>query len=251
MGCAHGGIQLEQEKGNPALGGDLETRTPAAGPGQRSRRPRRSCQTGTRQEEDAPPPNIITFRPSQYVLQKIPVYKYVELWYFTKDGCFEATQQAHLQADDAFGLLFTNEVLTLYLVALVKASKYAKADHELMLTEILQAWTSYLKHIKEASWPKKHISVLFKFFWNIECHPFCISTWHGDHILTTYTAKTRRHWYNRLKTGNAFNIAYWELYNTLSLTHSISALLLQPGLDVLCNMTTLSTFLSPYLWHHR
>ena len=45
---------------------------------------------------------------------------------------------------------------------------------------------------------------------------------------------------------------YWELYMTLSLTHSISALLLQPGLDVLYNMTTLwSRFLSSYLWHHR
>ena len=45
---------------------------------------------------------------------------------------------------------------------------------------------------------------------------------------------------------------YWELYETLSLTRSISVLLLQPGLDVLYKMTTLwSRFLSPYLWHHR
>ena len=42
--------------------------------------------------------------------------------------------------------------------------------------------------------------------------------------------------------------SYWELYKTLSLTRSISALLLHLGLDVLCNMTTLwSRFLSPYL----
>ena len=71
---------------------------PRAGPGQRSRRPRGPCQTGARQEEDAPPPNIITFHPVQYVLYKIPVYKYVELWYFTKDGCFKAMQKAHLQS---------------------------------------------------------------------------------------------------------------------------------------------------------
>ena len=45
---------------------------------------------------------------------------------------------------------------------------------------------------------------------------------------------------------------YWELYKTLSLTCFISALLLQLGIDIFCNMMTLwSRFLSPYLWHHR
>ena len=78
----------------------------------------------------------------------------------------------HLQADNAFGLLSTNDVLTLRPVASVKASKHAKVDLELSLTEMLQACTSYLKHLKEARWPEKHILALFKFFWNIECHPF-------------------------------------------------------------------------------
>ena len=53
-----------------------------------------------------------------------------------KEGCFEVTKQAHLQADDAFGLLSTNDVLTLHPVASVKASKYAKADLELSLDRI-------------------------------------------------------------------------------------------------------------------
>ena len=92
-------------------------------------------------------------------------------------------------------------------VASVKASKNAKADHELSLTDMLQARTSYLKHIKEAGWPEKHIAALFKFFWNLECHPFRLSTRHGDRILATYAAKIRRHWHDRLKSGLAFNIA--------------------------------------------
>lgn len=81
-------------------------------------------------------------------------------------------KQAHSQADNTFRLLSSNKVLTLHQVASVKASKYAKADHELSLTDILQAHTSYLQHLKEEGWPEKHISALFKFFWNIECHPF-------------------------------------------------------------------------------
>ena len=31
--------------------------------------------------------------------------------------------------------------------------------------------------------------------------------WHGDHILATYAVKTRRHWHDKLKVGNTFNIA--------------------------------------------
>ena len=157
-------------------------------------------------EEDAPPSNVITCCPSQYALQKIVIFEYVELWYFTREGCFEASRLAHSQADDAFSIASTNEILTLCLVALVKASKNAKADHELLLVEMLQVQTSYLEHIKEASWPEKHVMALFKFFWNLESHPFCLSMQHGDHILAMYTAKIRRHWHDKLKSGNMFNI---------------------------------------------
>ncbi|KAF8549729.1 hypothetical protein OG21DRAFT_1420873 [Imleria badia] len=95
-------------------------------------------------EEDEPTPNAIASRPSQFALQKIATFEYVELWYFTK------------------------EVLTLRAVASVKASRNAKADHELSLTEILQARTSFLERLKEAGWPNKHISALFTFFWTLE-----------------------------------------------------------------------------------
>jgi hypothetical protein len=56
-------------------------------------------------------------------------------------------------------------------------------------------------------WLEKHISAFFKFFWNLECHPFYLSTQHGDWILATYTTKIRRHWHDKLKLGMSFNIA--------------------------------------------
>ncbi|KAF8129358.1 hypothetical protein EV363DRAFT_1169125 [Boletus edulis] len=158
-------------------------------------------------EEDEPTPNAIASRPSQFALQKIAAFEYVELWYFTKEGCFEATKQSRSQADDAFGILAANEVLTLRPVASVKASRNAKADHELSLTEILQARTSFLEHLKEAGWPNKHISALFTFFWTLESHPFRLSMRRGDRILAMYAAKVRRHWHDKLKLGGAFNIA--------------------------------------------
>ena len=117
-------------------------------------------------EEDVPPPNVIACQPSQYALKRIAVYEYIMLWYFMKDGCFKAMKQVHSQADITFGLLSTNEVLTLCPVVLSKALKNAKADHKLSLTKILQVQTLYLEHIKKAGWPEKHILVLFKFSCN-------------------------------------------------------------------------------------
>ena len=206
-------------------------------------------------EEDAPPPNVIASCLLQYTLQKIAAFEYIELWYFTRDGCFEATKQSHSQPDDTFGLLSSNDVLTLHPVVSVKASKLAKADHELMLTEILQVCTSYLEHIKEARWPNKHVTALFKFFWNIECHPFCLSTWHGDRILTTYAVKIRRHWHDKLKMGNAFNIT---IINENLLQHIVvevnDAMLGKVSVILQCNHHTLTAtppffrFSSPH--HH-
>ena len=51
-------------------------------------------------DKDQAPPNIITPRPSQYNIQKIKVFKYVELWYFSLEGCLEASCHNWSQAND-------------------------------------------------------------------------------------------------------------------------------------------------------
>jgi hypothetical protein len=130
----------------PERPGDVENLGNLARQGQDKKKP-----TFGDFEENEPPPNVIACQPSQYTLRKTTAGEYVELWYFTKEGCFKATKHSHAQADDTFGLLSTNEVLTLRPVASVKASKNAKADHELSLMEMLQALTSYLEHIKDFS----------------------------------------------------------------------------------------------------
>ncbi|KAG9308075.1 hypothetical protein JVU11DRAFT_12586 [Chiua virens] len=86
-------------------------------------------------DKDLPPPSFVPTRPSQYTLSKLQAFEYVELWYFTKEGCFEALKQARSQPEDTYGLLLTENILTLCPVASVKASKNAKSNHELSLTE--------------------------------------------------------------------------------------------------------------------
>ena len=63
-------------------------------------------------EEDIPPPNVIALRPSQYVIQKVVAYEYMELWYFTKEGCFKATKQVLLELSDC--VIWTNPCMYMY-----------------------------------------------------------------------------------------------------------------------------------------
>ncbi|KAF9219208.1 hypothetical protein BS17DRAFT_860060, partial [Gyrodon lividus] len=70
-----------------------------------------------------PPPNVLEERPSQYTLTKLASFKFIPLWYFTLEGCCDAAAFLRSEVDNAYGLTSTNGVLTLKLVALVKASK--------------------------------------------------------------------------------------------------------------------------------
>lgn len=155
-----------------------------------------------------PPPSIIVPRPSQYALQKLSTFEFIEMWYFSPDGCAEATRNHRSQADDAFGLTASNDILTIRPVASVKASKNARADHDLTFSEFLQAKNSFLHHVKQSAWPDKHVNVLAEFFWNLENHPMRSNT-NGDIIALQYASRIRRQWHDDLKSspGRAFNIA--------------------------------------------
>lgn len=153
-------------------------------------------------------PSVIVPRPSQYAIQKLASFEFVEMWYFSPEGCAEAACNHRSQADDAFGLAASNDILTIRPVASVKASKNARPNYELTFSEFLQGKNSYLHHIKQSSWPDKHINALAEFFWNLENHP-ARSNPNGDAVALQYAARIRRQWHDDLKnnTGKAFNIA--------------------------------------------
>jgi hypothetical protein len=47
--------------------------------------------------------DTLTHRPSQYAIHKLKSFEYVELWYFSPDGCREAADEAKSSADGTFG----------------------------------------------------------------------------------------------------------------------------------------------------
>ncbi|KAI6032848.1 hypothetical protein F5J12DRAFT_945620, partial [Pisolithus orientalis] len=119
---------------------------------------------------------------------KLASCDYIELWYFSPEGCNDVAKHARLNANDTFGISSTNDLLTLRPVASVKASQNACTDHNLNFSKFLQARVSFLHHIKMVPWPKKHINALAMFFWNLNSHPQH-STTNGDAIVLCYTSQ--------------------------------------------------------------
>ncbi|KAF8137034.1 hypothetical protein EV363DRAFT_1445946 [Boletus edulis] len=139
---------------------------------------------------ERPPPSVIIPRPPQYAIQKISTFEYIELWYFSTEGCNEASHNQRSHADDTFGITAVHDLLTLRPVASVKASHNACADCDLSFSQFLQAKNNFLHHIKQVSWPDKHVDALAEFFWNLDNHPMRLNE-NGETIILLYASRVR------------------------------------------------------------
>lgn len=152
--------------------------------------------------------SYIAPRPSTYALNKLENFEYVELYYFTKEGCIDALNNHHSEASDAYGLTRVGDTVGLRQVAAVKSSKNVIQDADLSWNQMTYAKASYIQHAAKAGWPEKHVDALVHFFIGIETSAFRVRS-HGEKVLLQYQARVRRHWQDCLKReeGATFNIA--------------------------------------------
>ncbi|KAG1809128.1 uncharacterized protein BJ212DRAFT_1302695 [Suillus subaureus] len=108
--------------------------------------------------------------PSQYALQKIKSMEYVELWYFSPEGCQEAADSSRSTAEDSFGLVKVDGYVAFKPIAAFKASHKALQDHDLPWHQFDMAKTSFLVHINKCGWLDKHQQALALFFTLITNH---------------------------------------------------------------------------------
>ncbi|KAG1815936.1 uncharacterized protein BJ212DRAFT_1481001 [Suillus subaureus] len=115
--------------------------------------------------------DAIAPHPSQYTIQKLNNFKYIELWYFSPDGCKEAMKTSCSIADDTFSLVKLDNQLTICPALAFKASRSALPDHELPFSIFLCAKNLFLTQANMAKWLQMHINALALFFWHLENHP--------------------------------------------------------------------------------
>ena len=156
--------------------------------------------------------SYITPRPSTYAINKLENFDYVELFYFTREGCLDAQSNLRTEADDAYGLSKIGDFVSFRSISAVRASKNAIQDIDLTWAQMTYAKTSYLQHLGNAGWPKKHVDALAHSFIALEASSFRGRT-HGEKILIIYQARVRRHWHDRLKQEDdgGFNIAIIDI----------------------------------------
>ncbi|KAG1742142.1 hypothetical protein EDB19DRAFT_1827796 [Suillus lakei] len=163
--------------------------------------------------------NVIIPRPSQYAIQKIKNMEYVELWYFSPDGCHEAstTARSTSDSDDAYGFAEVDGIIALKTLASFKASHKALQDHDLSWRQFDLAKTSFPVHIEKSGWPDKHQQALALFFTLITNHEHRMRP-RGEKTLLRYAGFVRREWHDRLAQNQGFNIGLFNnaLYGTIS-----------------------------------
>jgi len=152
---------------------------------------------------DATVSDRIPHNPSQYAVGRIESMEYVELWYFTTEGCKEASKATPTAADDTFGLLNTDSGLTLQSIKATKASRNAVADEHLTWEQVMTARHTLIQTANQVNWPRKHTLVLAEFYIKLEGLK---AEGYNSRTLLLYHAVVRRQWHETMKgRGTPFN----------------------------------------------
>ncbi|KAF8838958.1 hypothetical protein BDN67DRAFT_1012672 [Paxillus ammoniavirescens] len=57
--------------------------------------------------------NVIIPRPSQYTILKLKNFEFIELWYFSPEGCRDAAKSSSSTMEDTFGISKVDDILTM------------------------------------------------------------------------------------------------------------------------------------------
>jgi len=157
-------------------------------------------------------------RPSTYALQKLEALEYVELWYFSTEGCSDASYASISAADETLGLVQADDGMTLKRVA--RGSKKVIPDERLSSHQLSVAKGNYLYQAQHvAQWPEDVMRSFSTFYFNLDNHPFKGEIL-GPESLIHYQAQVRREWfdlYKRSTTGEIFDIASINTTRLLSI----------------------------------
>ncbi|KAF9237571.1 hypothetical protein BU15DRAFT_75939 [Melanogaster broomeanus] len=98
-------------------------------------------------------PDTLLHRPSQFALQAIKNFEFVELWYFTPEGCSITSSENKSTASGAYTFAEDGPFLSLKSTASCRASPRALHDRDLSWRQFDLGKNNFLLHIAKANWP--------------------------------------------------------------------------------------------------
>ena len=157
---------------------------------------------------DTPVDNQVPHTPSEYAVGKMEDIEYVELWYFTTEGCKEAGKATPSVADNTFGILTTGAGLALRPIKASKASHNAVIDQSLSWEQIMTARHTMISVANRTGWSRKLVLALAQFYINLEGKK---SGGYNPRALILYHAVVRKQWHEALRgRGSSFNISIFN-----------------------------------------
>ncbi|KAF8152698.1 hypothetical protein K438DRAFT_1778439 [Mycena galopus ATCC 62051] len=119
--------------------------------------------------------DAIAPRPSVFTLRKLERFEYIELWYFTREGCDDTAASAANRTinEDAFALTKIDNVVGLRPASSFSTSRKVVKDIDLTWDQLSFAKNSMLSHMKKLAWPAKHVKSLADFWYSPETHTPC------------------------------------------------------------------------------
>ena len=114
-------------------------------------------------DEDTMVDDQISHLPLRFAINKIKTMDYVNLWYFTTEGCREASQ-ALPTTPGTFGLLNTESGITFQPIDAAKPSKRAMIDEQLSWEQLMTARHTFINMANQAGWLPKHTEALTEFY---------------------------------------------------------------------------------------
>jgi hypothetical protein len=145
--------------------------------------------------------------PSSYALERIKKSEYIELWYFSPEGCLDAALAQRTSADDTYGISGSDsDFMVLKLVASICASRKVLRDEDIMWDQMEIGAALLLRHMRQNSWPLTATDALSVIWYKLQNHEMHTRP-NGQQILMAYQAQVRRKWHAALDLkDDRFNI---------------------------------------------
>ena len=150
-------------------------------------------------------PADLDIQPTTYALSCVENFEYVELWYFSDEGCANTSRAAQSIVSNALMLARDGDALTLQPSTTSHPSTHAHKDHDLTFTQFLTTYKCFIQHIINTDLPTVNVASLNSLFTTLEMHLYR-HVRYREATLLLYQSWVRVHWHDRIKVNKGFKI---------------------------------------------
>ncbi|KAG5633721.1 hypothetical protein H0H81_005741 [Sphagnurus paluster] len=147
--------------------------------------------------EGVPPPDAVPLNPLPYARRKVRKNEYHELWYHSREGCFEAIHQTRTPGEDAYKIVNNKSGLQITSSSAHSASPNVVPDSNLTWDQVMFAGETLARVMEEEGCPDKNVEAITKFFVNMNAERRQ-QGYDSDQVFLEYQAILRREWMESL-----------------------------------------------------